>query len=134
MKAIDEEYTFADSKYVEAFQRYEQALQDKNNVDRELNELKNKELDLTVGLERQSGEGRLILERMKNLKEQNERLTTELQAAKEEIDSIVRELDRLEGEKQEKQQVCQHHHKKTIIIAWWHEIVDVLSQYNWYYK
>lgn len=104
MKAIDEEYTFADSKYVEAFQRYEQALQDKNNVDRELNELKNKELDLTVGLERQSGEGRLILERMKNLKEQNERLTTELQAAKEEIDSIVRELDRLEGEKQEKQQ------------------------------
>ena len=78
LKAIEEELAFVSSKFTAAFEKYEETLNMRERLDIERDQLINKERELMISIERQSGENKVNMEKIKNFKSENDRLTAQI--------------------------------------------------------
>ncbi|MCL1901460.1 MAG: chromosome segregation protein SMC, partial [Firmicutes bacterium] len=78
LNAINDEYNFKKSEYDKANESYNECLAAIDNVDKDISNLRDKQLELQVGLEKSSGEAKLTLERIRNLKANNEKMLADI--------------------------------------------------------
>lgn len=74
LAAITEELGLRESDYADINANYESNMSKINNIDKIISELHTKILDLTVGMEKQAGETKLLKERVNYLNEQNDKI------------------------------------------------------------
>lgn len=103
LQAITEEYDARKSEYDQAVSEYEKLFEDINNTDKDINALRNNQLSITVGIEKQSGEINLLKERISMLTEQNRRLYEDLQEYDAQREKLLAGISLIEGNKAEKQ-------------------------------
>ena len=101
LDAINEEYNLKKSEYDKANESYNQCLVSIDNIDSDISNLRDKQLELQVGLEKSSGEAKLTLERIRNLKANNEKMLADIKfydetgkAAKSKFDGTKAAIDK----------------------------------------
>ena len=76
LKAIEEELAFVSSKFTAAFEKYEETLNMRERLDIERDQLINKERELMISIERQSGENKVNMEKIKKSRRQKKKRPT----------------------------------------------------------
>ena len=104
LKGINEEYNQKKAEYDNAVKIYENLFASINNIDKDINTLRNSQLSMTVNLEKQAGEYKLLNQRITLLNEQNNRLTIEIDKNKDQIEKLNSNLKELDISKQQKQE------------------------------
>ncbi len=103
LKAIEEELNFVSSKFTQAFEKYEETLNMRERLDVEREQLITKERELMVNIERQSGETKVSMEKVKNLKAENARLTQQIENINNQIAEQTERAQKITAEKAEMQ-------------------------------
>ena len=101
IKSIDEELALRQSEFEQALKEYEFNQSQIDTLDDTINNLRDELLNLTVALEKQNGEVKLCNEKISILKEQNERLLTNIEQGKFVIENNSVQNEKLETEKAE---------------------------------
>ncbi len=78
IEGIDQELALKQSDLDKAVETFNNSMQNINQLDDEIKELNSTLLDLTVELEKQNGEAKLIQERINSLTEQNQKIDTQI--------------------------------------------------------
>lgn len=97
--SIDEELALRQSEFESATKEYELSQNQIETLDESINELRNELLNLSVALEKQNGEIRLIDQKISILKEQNEKLTGQIEHGKFLQESNLKETEKLQNDK-----------------------------------
>lgn len=79
LNAINEELNLKQSEYEKANAKYTSCMSAIADTDIHIGNLRDEQLELQVGLEKSAGEAKLTLERVKNLKAYNERLSLDIE-------------------------------------------------------
>lgn len=87
LNGIKEEIFIKESKINSLDENYDLNMEEISHIDNEVNELHNKVLNLTVGLEKQAGELKLTSERLNFLKQQNSQILDSLEKAKSNLEN-----------------------------------------------
>ena len=87
LSGIKEEIFIKESKLNSLDENYDLNMEEISHIDNEVNELHNKVLNLTVGLEKQAGELKLTSERLNFLKQQNTQIIESLEKAKSNLEN-----------------------------------------------
>lgn len=107
LESINQEYSLRLDEYKKATSEYEELFKKLNNIDKEINDLRNSQLSMTVFLEKQAGEYRLLSERVQRLSEQNGLLRADIQKSTEQREKLKEELEGLKAEKDLKLELYQ---------------------------
>lgn len=99
LKAIEEEMAFVSSKFTAAFEKYEEMLNARERLDVERDQLLTKERELEIGIERQSGETKVNLEKVKNFKAENQRLSDSIDETNNRIAELKEKIAKIDAEK-----------------------------------
>lgn len=104
LRGISEEISLKESQFAECLQNYNNTLAEIRDLDDNIEKYRDELLALTVGLEKQAGESRLIQERITNFKEQNRRLSEDLASDENDLKQygILLELRRNDNEVKQK--------------------------------
>lgn len=86
LNAINEELSLRENEYNSVNEDYEQNMTEIDQVDAKINRLHQKILVLTVELEKQSGESKLVKERISYLTEQNQRIEIDIEKQKSSLE------------------------------------------------
>jgi len=78
LDGINAELEYKQSEFEKALEEYNKSVDSINKLDDEISMLRDELLELTVGLEKQSGESRLYEQKIESLSETNEKLMTEI--------------------------------------------------------
>lgn len=78
MNGLLEELSLRQAEIVGANQKYDDCMADLSSIDVELKRLNDQILILTVGMEKQSGEAKLMQERVNSIKSQNEKINLDI--------------------------------------------------------
>lgn len=89
---ILEEMNLREKEYEKTNKEYNDTFIEVNNIDGVINNLRDKQLELTVNIEKQTGERNLILERLKNYESEKLRLTEEESGLQERVDAFEKAL------------------------------------------
>lgn len=108
LEGINQEYALRLEEYRQASREYEELFEKLNNLDKEINDLRNSQLSMTVFLEKQAGEHRLLSERVQRLSEQNRLLEADIQKSAEQKERLWEELELLKKEREEKWKLYQN--------------------------
>lgn len=92
LKGIEEELALVSSKFTAAFEKYEETLNLRERLDVERDQLINKERELMISIERQSGETKVNMEKVKNFKAENDRLTSQIDENNARIDQLAADI------------------------------------------
>ena len=85
---ILEEMELRQKDYDNANESYNDTFNEVNNIDNVISSLRDKQLELTVNIEKQTGERNLILERIKNFETEKDRLTNEEKTLVDKISTL----------------------------------------------
>ena len=85
---ILEEMELRQKDYDNANESYNDTFNEVNNIDNVISSLRDKQLELTVNIEKQTGERNLILERIKNFESEKDRLTNEEKTLVDKISTL----------------------------------------------
>ena len=85
---ILEEMELRQKDYDNANESYNDTFNEVNNIDNVITSLRDKQLELTVNIEKQTGERNLILERIKNFETEKDRLTNEEKTLVDKISTL----------------------------------------------
>ncbi len=128
LKGLEEELNLVSSKFVKAYEKYEEMLNARERLDIERDQLLNREKELMVVIERQSGETKVSMEKVKNFKAENEKLAAQSEKADKQIAELTQEISRLEKSrddmKKEYEQLVNELNSVTVEIA---AVVDKLA-------
>lgn len=97
--SIDEELALRQTEFESATREYELSQTQIEKLDDSINELRNELLNLSVALEKQNGEVRLIDQKISILKEQNEKLIGQIEQGKFLQESNQKETEKLQNDK-----------------------------------
>lgn len=89
---ILEEMELRQKDYDNANESYNDTFNEVNNIDNVISSLRDKQLELTVSIEKQTGERNLILERIKNFENEKDRLTNEEKTLVEKISALTDDI------------------------------------------
>ena len=89
---ILEEMQLRQDEYDKTNESYNDIFNEVNNIDNVISTLRDKQLELTVNIEKQTGERNLILERLKNYESEKSRLTDEHAVWQEKLTQLNDEL------------------------------------------
>jgi len=92
IKAINEELNYVGSKFRKAFDDYEESFRMREQLDVERDQLVEKQRELEVSIARMSGEAQVSVEKIKNLKAQNEKLFAQIDATNEQIVQLNKKI------------------------------------------
>ena len=95
LNAINDEYNFKQEEFDKAVLNYENLFISLNNIDKDISQLRNSQLSITVDIEKQAGEYKLFNERIGLLSEQNLMLNGEIEKSllqKEKLNNSLAEL------------------------------------------
>lgn len=100
LRGIAEEISLKESQFAECLENYNKTLTEIHNLDENIEKLRDELLSLTVGLEKQAGESRLVQERIQNFKDQNKRISEDLASDDNDLTQygILLELRQSDGE------------------------------------
>ena len=103
LSAICEQLALRESEYEKVNFEYEKNMQNINNIDKTISSLHERILNLTVALEKQAGESKLLRERINFLNEQNDKIELDitnskiyLEKSKENLQSKEKKIAELE--------------------------------------
>ena len=102
IRALDEEINLVGLKFTDSYTRMEKASSAREQLDINIEELHRKETELSVDLTKQSGEAKLNMEKINNLKTSIERLTNEINECNLQIENDKKHLVGLDASKHEK--------------------------------
>lgn len=97
LKAIVEELGIRETDYAKVNANYEQNMEKINSIDKIVSELHSKILNLTVGMEKQAGETKLLKERVNYLNEQNDKIQLDIDNSKVFIEKANEQLSSQEN-------------------------------------
>lgn len=105
LKAIEDEYNMVQNEYENAFRSYQNLFVKMNNTDKEIDRLRNKQLSITVDIEKQAGQYNLLSERIQMLQKQNEQLKEQCGENLNYKIKLEKELVDLSAEIEQKRQI-----------------------------
>ena len=88
LEGINQEYTLRFDEYKRISGEYDSLFAKLNNIDKEITELRNSQLSMTVFLEKQAGQHRLLSERIERLAEQNGILKGDIERSAEQREKL----------------------------------------------
>ena len=92
LEGINAELEYKQKEFESAVEKYNKSVENINSLDDQISALRDEILDLTVGLEKQSGEARLFEQKISSLAETNKKLSTDIsqdEALQNSIDEVV---------------------------------------------
>lgn len=117
LNAINDEYNMVQEEYDRAALGYEELFFKLNNLDKEIDNYRNRQLSITVDIEKQAGQFKLLSERIDMLVKQNSMLAEECQKNSRYKEKLESDLENLKAEKAEKQQKYQELLKESDILS-----------------
>ncbi len=97
LEGLREEYAHKEILYAEVNEQYDEVFHKRNNIDTEIAALRDKQVNLAVEVERNSGEKNLVRERINSLKREVENAEQQIVEANTEIDKLVDANDQLKN-------------------------------------
>lgn len=95
-----QEVNLKNSQIADSVARHNQSMETIKDIDKEISNLREQILSMTVGLEKEAGNYRLAQEKLSYLSEQIVRIQEELSSDKKRFEEINKELTKLQSEKQ----------------------------------
>ena len=114
LSAISEEQSLREQEFNETVYNYNKTMQDIKNMDEGIEAKRDELLSLTVGLEKQAGETRLVQEKANNLKEQIEKQEEEIKVNTIKFEQNEQRLSELESEKNLKSTILEELENKIL--------------------
>ena len=99
LKEINEEIEVKQQELNKVLEDYNYSRESINNLDYEIEKLRDEQLNITVNIEKQSGQSNLVRERLANAKEQNEKLATQIEQDEALQQSLTEKIEERKVEK-----------------------------------
>lgn len=101
LNGVMEEIELKTKEFEDCVQAYSKTAEDLEGLDQKIEELRDQLLELTVGLEKQAGESRLLQEKVTTLTENKEKTVKSLEEHQAEYNNICETIESLEKKKKE---------------------------------
>lgn len=99
LNGVIEEISLKTKEFEDCCARYTKTAEDLAGLDQKIEELRDQLLELTVGLEKQAGESRLLQEKLTTLSESKEKTAKALSEKQEELKDTLKQIEELEQKK-----------------------------------
>jgi len=99
---LDEKISNANEKYIDANAKYENLFIEINNIDTLLNDYRKTQLELSIKIERQTGESKVLNERVKYLQNANMEFARQIEEAKTTIERVKKAMEETVSSQQAK--------------------------------
>lgn len=103
LNGVLEEISLKTKEFEDCCASYTKTAEDLSGLDAKIEELRDQLLELTVGLEKQAGESRLLQEKLTTLSESNEKTAKTLSEKQEELNDTLKQIEELEHKKTQSQ-------------------------------
>jgi len=121
LDGVNEAISYKSQVYEQKIGEYNESMYNMNSVDKTIEDLRNELLELTVGLEKQAGNVKVLQERISAYINQNKRLITENEAL---VSELSANSDLLKNKNAEKEELIAAYEKLTA------EVDEIKSKYS----
>ena len=97
LAGLQEEQNYKSALYVDVNEQYDEMFHKRNNIDAEITALRDKQVELAVVVERNSGEKNVVREKINNVKREIETIEQQIVDAGAEIDNLIAGNDQLKS-------------------------------------
>jgi chromosome segregation protein len=126
LRGINEEYNLKYAEYEKANKIYEDLFNSIHTTDNDINKLRNSQLSITVEIEKQAGQQKLLSERISILSEQNRNLNSEIEKNAALCDKLRQSLKEIEESKIKKQEEYEILQKESDELS--SQFIDIVNK------
>lgn len=98
LDAVNEEYARKENDFIQASDRYNSVMEEISRTDERIGSLRDRQLQLSLSIEKQSGEIKLIRERIGFIRENMERTLAELSSCRDQLEQDGQRAEQLSAE------------------------------------